>query len=179
MFLNFIVMLRVMRITLTSVAGQVRGCQRCPLYKKAHKGVPGEGNPKAKIMLIGQAPGREEDKTGRPFVGRAGKFLTAQLKKIGIARKDVFITSVVKHFPPKNRLPTKDEVNACLPYCIEQIYLINPKTIVLLGSIAEKALKGHPALLGRKVLSTPHPAAAMRFPKLKKKFEAKIARLRS
>jgi DNA polymerase len=164
-------------ITLDTIKDQVSGCRLCPLYKKAHKGVPGEGNPHAKIFLIGQAPGAEEDKTGRPFVGRAGTFLTEQLKKIGIQRKEVFITSVVKHYPPGNRMPTKDEVNACLPYLLEQIELVKPEVVVLMGNLAQ-SLKNQPVLQGRKVIETPHPAAAMRFPTLRKQFETTIALLK-
>ncbi len=166
-----------MRITLLSISDQVKRCQLCPLSKTAHKGVPGEGNPHAKIFLIGQAPGAEEDKTGKPFVGRSGKFLTEQLDALGIRRKDVFITSMVKHFPPGNRMPTKDEVNACLPYLLEQISLMNPSVVVLMGNLAQ-SLKNHPALQGKRVVLTPHPAAAMRFPKLQKTFQAKIASLK-
>lgn len=164
-------------ITLSVIDEKVSRCQLCPLYKNAHKGVPGEGNPRARIFLVGQAPGVEEDKTGRPFVGRAGKFLTEQLAAIGISRADVFITSVVKHFPPGNRAPTKDEVNACLPYLLEQIALVNPKVVVLMGALAQ-GIKRQPVLQGRKILEVPHPAAAMRFPKLRKQFKAKIASLK-
>lgn len=168
-----------MQISLSSIQEQVRKCQRCPLYKKASKGVPGEGPAKAKLMLIGQAPGKTEDLTGRPFVGRAGKYLTEQLKRIGIDRKNVFITSVIKHYPPHNRAPTNKEINACLPYAVEQVFLVNPKIVVLLGRIAEKALKNHPALHDKKVLVAPHPAAAMRFPKIRKRFEQKLVALRN
>lgn len=164
-------------ITLHTIQQQVTRCKLCPLYKTAHKGVPGEGLSNAKIFFVAQAPGREEDKTGRPFVGKAGKFLTEQLKRIGIDRKKTFITSVVKHFPPKNRMPKPDEVSACLPYLLEQIELVNPKIVVLMGKLAQ-SIKKQPVLQGRMLIETPHPAAAMRFPKVRRQFEAQIIRLR-
>jgi len=166
-----------MRITLHVIEEKVNRCHLCPLYKTAHKGVAGEGPKDARMFFVGQAPGRMEDRAGRPFVGRAGTFLTEQLKAIGINRKDVFITSVVKHFPPGNRLPTKDEVNACLPYLLEQIAQVNPKVVVLMGNLAQ-SIKSQPVLRGRTTIETPHPAAAMRFPKLRKAFNAKIATLK-
>jgi DNA polymerase len=177
MFINFLSTAWRMRITLSAIEQQVSRCQLCPLYKKAHNGVPGEGNPRARIFLVGQAPGAEEDKTGKPFVGRAGKFLTKQLNTLGILRKEVFITSVVKHFPPANRMPNKDEVSACKPYLLEQIELVNPEVVVLMGALAQ-SIRSEPVLQGRTVLDTPHPAAAMRFPKLSKQFGAKMAQLK-
>ena len=163
----------IMRITLHSIETQVARCRRCPLYKTSHKGVPGEGNPHARIFFVGQAPGRNEDKSGRPFVGMTGKFLDKQLERIGIDRADVFITSVVKHFPPDNRMPTKDESAACLPYLLEQIEQVDPAIVVLMGNLAQ-SIKNQPVLHGRRIVSLPHPAAAMRFPKLRKTFEAKL-----
>lgn len=166
-----------MRITLQSIETQVSRCQRCPLYKTSHKGVPGEGNPHARIFFVGQAPGREEDKTGKPFVGRSGQFLTAQLARIGIDRADVFITSVVKHFPPDNRMPTRDETAACLPYLLEQIAQVDPRVVVLMGTLAQ-SIKDEPILNGRKIVALPHPAAAMRFPKLRAQFKAKLTTIK-
>ncbi len=160
-------------ITLSIIKQKISRCQLCPLYKKAHNAVPGEGPPNARIFLVGQAPGREEDRTGKPFVGRAGKYLTKQLAEIGIDRKKVFITSVVKHFPPANRMPTRNEVNACLPYLLEQIEIVNPKIVVLMGRLA-KSIRKEPVLNGRRIIMAPHPAAAMRFPQLKKRFVATL-----
>ncbi|MEM4247274.1 MAG: uracil-DNA glycosylase [Candidatus Woesearchaeota archaeon] len=165
------------KITLQTIAQQVSKCRLCPLYKKANKGVPGEGPANARIFMVGQAPGREEDKTGKPFVGRAGKFLTEQLKSIGISRKNVFITSVVKHFPPANRMPTKAEVAACLPYLLEQIEIVNPEIVVLMGKLAMK-IRNEPVLYGRKIIVLPHPAAAMRFPRIRKQFKKQIIPLK-
>ncbi len=173
---------------LKKIAAEIQNCRRCRLWKRRRHAVPGEGNPHARIMLIGQAPGKKEDETGRPFVGRAGKLLTALLENNGIKREKVFITSVVKCFPPKNRLPKKDEIAACRPYLMQQIALIKPKTIVLLGNVAIKTVLGNVGGLekihGRRILRdnityipTYHPAAAMRFPKIRKKLEMDLKNL--
>lgn len=95
--------------------------------------VPGEGNPDAKILFIGEAPGAQEDKLGRPFVGASGKFLDEMLASIGLKRSDVFITNIVKFRPPDNRDPKPDEIKACLPILLKQINVIEPKLIVFLG----------------------------------------------
>jgi DNA polymerase len=176
-FLYLAIFVVHMDITLRVIEKKVSACQLCPLYRTAHKGVPGEGPRKARVFLVGQAPGAEEDKSGRPFVGRSGKFLTEQLDKIGIDRKDVFITSVVKHFPPGNRMPTRDEAAACRPYLLEQIALVDPEVVVLMGALAQ-SIRDEPVLQDRKVIEMPHPAAAMRFPRLRRQFEAKLAVLK-
>ncbi len=95
--------------------------------------VPGEGDPEADIMFVGEAPGAQEDREGRPFVGASGKFLGEMLELIGLRREDVFITNIVKFRPPDNRDPSKEEIAACLPYLIEQIKVIRPKLVVFLG----------------------------------------------
>lgn len=95
--------------------------------------VPGEGNPEADIMFVGEAPGAQEDKLGRPFVGASGKFLGEMLESIGMTREQVFITNIVKFRPPENRDPTPQEIKACLPYLLEQIRVIQPKLVVFLG----------------------------------------------
>jgi len=154
---------------LEKLAKQIRKCRKCKLWKTRNNAVPGEGPSNAKIFFIGQAPGKQEDLQGKPFVGRAGKFLNMLLEKNNIKRSDVFITSVLKCFPPKNRLPKKDEIKACLPYLIKQLEIINPRVVVLLGNVAIKTLKNHEILKGKKVICTYHPAAGMRFPKIKKK----------
>lgn len=105
----------------------------CPLRATAINPVPGEGNPDAKIIFIGEAPGEQEDKTGRPFVGAAGKMLEKLLASIGLKREDVFITSIEKFRPPKNRDPKPVEIMACFPYLEKQIEIIEPKIIVSLG----------------------------------------------
>ena len=135
--------------------------------------MPGEGPANAKVMLVGQNPGAEEDETGRPFVGRAGKFLTKVLADNGIKREDVFITNIVKHTSPQNRKPFTDEVAACLPYLKIQISVIKPKMIVLLGASA----KDTPRLEGIEYVEVIHPSAAMRFNNMGNKFREQIAEL--
>lgn len=108
-------------------------CRKCPLYKNATNPVPGEGNPEAEIMFIGEGPGYNEDQQGRPFVGQAGRLLDQLLQLIKVTRKEVFITNVVKHRPPENRDPLPEEIEACKNYLDEQIKIINPKIIVTLG----------------------------------------------
>jgi len=113
---------------------KIRKCSACRLCKLgATKAVPGEGSANAEIMFIGEAPGRDEDMQGRPFVGAAGKFLNDMLMFAGLKREEVFITNVVKHRPPQNRDPLPDEIESCWPYLEEQIKMIKPKLIVTLG----------------------------------------------
>jgi DNA polymerase len=120
--------------SLQSIHEQVLKCRLCRLCELgATKAVPGEGSGKAEVMFIGEAPGRDEDIQGRPFVGAAGKFLTQMLEEAGFKREDVFITNVVKHRPPENRDPLPDEIEACMPWLEAQIKAIKPKLIVLLG----------------------------------------------
>jgi len=148
-------------------------------FKNAVKNVPGEGNPNAKIMLIGEAPGSNENLAGKPFIGRAGKKLNELLREAKINRKNVFITGIVKFYPGR-RAPNKKEISLCLPFTLKQIEVIKPKLIVLLGNIALQSLlnkklkmsKAHGKIFRRgNVLYFPtfHPAAAMRFPKIMKK----------
>lgn len=121
-------------MSLDEIAQEIAKCTKCPLSKYRRKTVPGEGNPSAKILLIGEGPGSQEDLEGRPFVGEAGKFLEEMLKEIKISRADVFITNVVKCRPPNNRDPLEDEVDICSRnYLFRQIRLIKPKLIILLG----------------------------------------------
>jgi uracil-DNA glycosylase family 4 len=124
-------------------------------------------------MFVGQNPGAEEDQTGRPFVGRAGKYLTKTLAEYGIRREDVYITNIVKHTSPQNRKPYPDEVEACLPYVSEQIAIIKPKIIVLLGASA----KDTPRVEGITYFEVVHPSAAMRFTKMRERFRLQIAEL--
>lgn len=170
---------------LEKLARQIKKCKKCK-YKNARL-VFGEGPVNAKIMFIGEAPGKEEDKLGRPFVGRAGKKLNELLKSSGIERKNCYITSVVKYRPPKNRTPTSVEIKANLPYLKKQIALIKPKIIVLLGDVAVRALLGKIKLSeirGKRFLvdsiiylPTYHPAAA-RFPKVKRAMQSDFAKLK-
>ncbi|MGD6806211.1 MAG: uracil-DNA glycosylase [Candidatus Bathyarchaeia archaeon] len=155
------------------ISKQVQQCRKCRLWQTAKRGVPGEGPLNAKVMFVGQNPGAEEDETGRPFVGRAGKYLTKTLAECGIKREDIYITNIVKHTSPQNRKPYPDEVEACLPYLIEQIGIIKPKIIVLLGASA----KDTPRVKGIEYFEVIHPSAAMRFTKMREKFRLQIAEL--
>jgi DNA polymerase len=119
---------------------QIMDCQFCPLFKTRTQAVPGEGNRKAQLMFVGEAPGKEEDLQGRPFVGRAGQLLTRIIKAMGFERNQVYIANVVKCRPPENRTPRPDEIKACSLYLIKQIDLIKPKIIVALGKVAAEFL---------------------------------------
>jgi uracil-DNA glycosylase len=149
---------------------QIYSCRKCRLWQGAKHAVPGEGPLNAKVMLVGQNPGADEDELGRPFVGRAGKHLTKTLAEYGIRREDVFITNIVKHVSPKNRKPFDDEVRACLPYLTAQVNFIKPKIIVLLGASAKET----PRIDGVEYIQVIHPSAAMRFTKMREKFRQQI-----
>lgn len=153
---------------------QIRICQKCRLYLGACHTVPGEGPLNAKIMLVGQNPGGEEDKVGRPFVGRAGKFLNKVLAENGFKREEIFVTNIVKHVTPGNRAPFEDEVEACVPYLTVQIQEIKPKIVVLMGKVAWQA----PRVEGVEYFLIYHPSAAMRFSKMRHKFEEDFKLLR-
>jgi uracil-DNA glycosylase len=160
-------------LTLEDLNSQIYSCKKCRLWQGAKHGVPGEGPLNAKVMFIGQNPGADEDETGRPFVGRAGKFLTKTLAEFGINRDDIYITNIVKHVSPQNRKPYDDEVAACLPYLTTQISIIRPKIIVLLG----KSATDTPRLQGLTYFEVIHPSAAMRFEKMRQKFREQISEL--
>ncbi len=121
---------------LNEIEKNIRVCAKCRLCKTAKNPVPGEGNPTAEIVFIGEAPGETEDLTGRPFVGRAGKLLEAALAKIGYTRQQVWIGNIIKHRPPQNRDPLPDEILACQGYLAEQLKAISPKLVVTLGRFA-------------------------------------------
>ncbi|MDR0318662.1 MAG: uracil-DNA glycosylase [Nitrososphaerota archaeon] len=160
-------------MSLEEVILQVQKCNKCRLWQTATYSVPGEGPVNAKIMFVGQNPGSEEDKTGRPFVGRAGKFLIKTLAEFGMKREEVYITNIVKHTSPENRKPYPDEVDACLPYLIQQISIIKPKIVVLLGASAKET----PRVEGMRYFEIVHPSAAMRFTKMREKFKMQITEL--
>lgn len=150
---------------------EVRVCTKCDLHRTANKGVPGEGPVDARIMLVGEGPGFNEDKQGRPFVGAAGRFLEELLAVAGLQREDVYITNVVKHRPPNNRDPLPNELAACLPYLERQIKLIDPEVIVTLGRFSlgtffpgSMISKVHGEVRdkdGRHFFAMYHPAAAL------------------
>uniref|UniRef100_A0A831YT91 Type-4 uracil-DNA glycosylase n=1 Tax=candidate division WWE3 bacterium TaxID=2053526 RepID=A0A831YT91_UNCKA len=159
---------------LAQIGRVVKTCHNCRLWRGATHAVPGAGNPNAAIMFVGEGPGYHEDKLGLPFVGRAGNLLDRLLARNGIKREEVFITNVVKHRPPDNRAPMKDETRACLPYLLQQIKVIGPKVIVPLGrSALEVFLKdktisdmhGRGFKVGNRIIfPLYHPAAALRSP---------------
>ena len=154
-------------------------CAKCGLQANRTNVVFGEGNPKAKIMFVGEGPGRDEDIQGRPFVGAAGQLLDKILESIGLSRDEVYITNVVKCRPPKNRMPTPEEVSSCRPYLDAQIKRINPAIIVCLGALATKTLIDEKAKITRMrgtwhkkdgilYMPTFHPAALLRDPAKKR-----------
>jgi uracil-DNA glycosylase family 4 len=161
------------------IAAKVKKCTRCPLYETATHGVPGEGDPKAELVCVGEAPGAKEDETGRPFVGPAGQLLTKILAAIDLTREQVFICNVLKHRPPGNRNPRPEEVEACSPYLIRQLELIKPKVIVAFGTFAAQTLLNTKAPIGQlrglvhryhgtPLVVTYHPAALLRNPAWKR-----------
>lgn len=121
---------------LAELEDTIRTCRRCHLHETRIHAVPGEGNHDASILFIGEAPGGQEDKTGRPFVGQAGSVLDEAFEAVGIQRSNVYITNVVKCRPPGNRDPTQHEIETCTPYLDEQITLIAPAVICTLGTFA-------------------------------------------
>jgi uracil-DNA glycosylase family 4 len=154
---------------LEELAAQIRVCPLCALCQSRTNAVPGDGKLSAKVMIIGEAPGKEEDETGLPFVGAAGRFLDQVLEGTSLDRRDFFITNTVKCRPPKNRTPKKNEVEICTSnYLYEQIELLNPKLIMLLGGVAAKAVLGVKSVTeargrvierdGRRFLVGYHPA---------------------
>ena len=119
---------------LDKIAKEIMVCRKCRLWKTRKNAVPGEGNPDAKIMFIGEAPGYWEDVKGKPFVGAAGKFLDTLISILGFSRKEVFIANVLKCRPPGNREPSPDEIKVCTPFLDRQIKVIQPSFIVTLGN---------------------------------------------
>jgi DNA polymerase len=165
--------------SLGDIAAHVASCTRCPLYSTALNPVPGEGNPDADFMCVGEAPGATEDETGRPFVGAAGQLLTKILAAINLRREDVFICNVLKHRPPGNRNPMPIEVEACSPYLVRQIELVKPKVILALGTFAAQTLLSTKTPIGKlrgqvhryhgvPLVVTYHPAALLRNPSWKR-----------
>ncbi len=164
--------------SLDEVAQAVRGCTDCPLHRGRTNAVPGEGNPSAELMFIGEGPGFHEDRQGRPFVGPAGQFLEGLLATIGTNRDDVFIANMVKCRPPDNRDPDPSEIASCSKYLERQIELVNPKLIVTLGRFSlgrffpgESVTRARGKLRhkdGRAIFPVLHPAAALRRNELRK-----------
>jgi uracil-DNA glycosylase family 4 len=168
--------------TLTLIAEEVRSCTKCRLHEGTRNGVPGEGNPNAEILFVGEGPGFHEDAQGRPFVGPAGKLLSEMLARAGLKREDVFITNIVKHRPPGNRDPMPDEIEACGAYLERQIAEIKPVLIVTLGRHSMMQFFGPDARITRvhatvrpwrdiMAYACFHPAAALHQPKYREMLE--------
>jgi uracil-DNA glycosylase family 4 len=134
---------------LVALAAEVASCVKCGLSANRTIAVPGEGSPDPQVLFIGEGPGAEEDRTGRPFVGAAGKYLDTWLPPIGLTRAQCFIANCVKCRPPQNREPHQDETAACLPYLVLQITILKPRVICCLGRIAAQTLLGTTASLGQ------------------------------
>ena len=165
--------------SIDEIAEVIKVCTRCRLYATATNPVPGEGNPRAELVCVGEAPGANEDATGRPFVGQAGQLLTKILAAISLRREDVFICNVLKHRPPANRNPLPDEVAACSPYLVQQLESIRPKVIVAFGTFAAQTLLNTKLPIGKlrgsvhryygiPLIVTYHPAALLRNPAWKR-----------
>ena len=118
---------------LEAIAAEIRVCTRCRLHENRAKAVPGEGNPETEVVFVGEGPGRDENQAGRPFVGASGRLLTELIESLGWGRDDVFITNVVKCWPPGNRDPAPDEIAACAPYLRRQLEVLDPAVVVTAG----------------------------------------------
>ena len=163
--------------SLKKVAEEVRGCTLCPLSRTRTRAVPGEGNPRAELVLIGEGPGYNEDKQRLPFVGAAGSFLNELLSSARLRREDVFVTNIVKCRPPQNRDPLPNEIEACSGYLRRQLELIQPKVVATLGRHSmnryfpnERIMQvhGQPRRVGGlTVVPLLHPAAALHKPPLR------------
>jgi DNA polymerase len=165
--------------SLTELESLIKNCKKCLLHESRTNLVFGTGSHKAEVMCVGEGPGAEEDKQGKPFVGRAGQLLTDILKAINFSREEVYIANVLKSRPPGNRTPLPQEMESCLPYLLKQIDLIKPKLILCLGLTAAQGLLKKKESMGNlrgklfefngsKVMVTYHPAALLRNPNLKK-----------
>jgi len=163
---------------LKRLRAEIGDCRRCRLAKGRTNLVFGEGNPDARLMFVGEAPGEQEDRQGRPFVGRAGELLTRLIEKMGFCRDDVYIANTVKCRPPDNRNPLEDEIETCMPFLEKQIDIIGPAAIMTLGSVATRALLGDVGSISRvrgktfrykgiPVVPTFHPSYLLRNPKSK------------
>jgi uracil-DNA glycosylase len=171
------------RLTLPDVREAARGCRACPLWQTGTQTVFGEGGPSARIVLVGEEPGHEEDLAGRPFVGPAGRVLDRALQGAGIAREETYVTNVVKHFKweprGKRRLhkrPAQPEIRACLPWLQAELALVEPEVVVCLGATAAQTLLGRSfkvtehrgrvvaSLLGPRAVATMHPSSILRAP---------------
>lgn len=179
--------------TLEDIRRDLGDCKRCKLWSTRTNIVFGEGNPKAELMFVGEAPGADEDATGRPFVGRAGQLLTKMIEAIDLKREDVYIANTLKSRPPGNRNPEPDETKACIPFVYRQIATIHPKLIVTLGNPATQGLletkvgitrirgtfQDYPRDPNIKVLPTFHPAYLLRSPDKKREAWEDLKKVRA
>ncbi|WP_456468177.1 type-4 uracil-DNA glycosylase [Archaeoglobus sp.] len=182
--------------TIEEITKEILNCKKCDLYKTKTNYVPGSGNEHAEVVFVGEAPGREEDLKGEPFVGAAGKLLTEMLSKIGLRREDVFICNVLKCRPPNNRDPSPEEIEICGEYLKRQLDAIKPNMIVCLGRFATKFIfdlfglefssiskvKGRifeAQRWGKKIKIVPiyHPAAILYRPQLKEEYEQQFRKI--
>jgi DNA polymerase len=165
--------------SLEKVAREVGTCRLCPLWESRTRAVPGEGSASARLMVIGEAPGRQEDKAGQPFVGEAGRMLTAMLEAIGHPRPSVFITNMIKCRPPGNRDPLPGEIETCRSYLERQLALIRPQAVLSLGRVSSQQLLQTSETISRlrgsiqplgdiEVFPTFHPAYLLRNPEDKR-----------
>ncbi|MGC8533324.1 MAG: uracil-DNA glycosylase [Candidatus Parvarchaeum sp.] len=176
--------------SLNAISKEIEKCTLCDLCLKRKNTVPGEGNEKAEVVIIGEAPGKNEDLQGRPFIGMSGNFLSKALKSIGVDRSTVFITNAVKCRPPNNRKPSKKEIATCRPYLVRQLSVIQPKLILALGTSAASSLGIDFKHLSEvkskfieieldskhfKCLVTFHPSFPMRFPSARESFLADLS----
>jgi DNA polymerase len=175
--------------SLESLEQMISSCQKCPLGQTRTKFVFGVGNPNADIVVIGEAPGADEDRTGEPFVGLAGQLLNKILAAINLRREDVFIANILKSRPPGNRTPERFEVEQCMPYLLKQLELIRPKVMLALGLTAANTLLNRKAKMselrgglhdfhGISVIVTYHPAALLRNPQWKRQTWEDVQQLR-
>lgn len=178
---------------LAALEESIRACTRCRLCQSRTHAVPGEGKLTPRVLFVGEGPGAQEDKLGRPFVGRSGRFLDEMIENAGLRREDVYITNVVKCRPPENRDPKTDEIAACRDYLDRQIALLEPAVVVTLGRFSmarwfpgERITRIHGQVKeigpGRVAMAMYHPAAALRNPRWRDAFVAdmqKLARLLS
>jgi uracil-DNA glycosylase family 4 len=175
---------------LSTLRDEVLPCTSCPLHQNRNSTVFGSGSPDAEVVFVGEAPGRDEDLQGEPFVGRSGQLLTKILSAIGYARDEVFICNILKCRPPNNRDPQPDEVASCEPHLKRQLAILNPRVICCLGRVAAQTLLGTGASLKRlresvhfyegiPVMATYHPAALLRNPSWKRETWNDVRKLRA
>ncbi|MDD5309796.1 MAG: uracil-DNA glycosylase [Deltaproteobacteria bacterium] len=164
---------------LATLRAEIGDCTRCRLHEGRTLLVYGEGNPAARLVFVGEGPGRDEDVSGRPFVGAAGQLLTRIIEAIGLERSEVYICNVVKCRPPENRAPASDETDTCGPFLRRQLEILSPQVVVALGATAAHFLTGRNEPMGRlrgrfheasglKIMPTYHPAYLLRSPEAKR-----------